>query len=920
MKMNNTLILLSVTALALTACVREDMAYPTPGEETDGLVTFDVSFSIPTNGNPATKAMGVNPTISNIYIAVFGKNSYLNEFVKAIPLNSSGDPNVDSDGNYVYTPYTLSGYDHPTYQLRFSLKGTTGKRYVHILANVPDHFLPPDFGYMDEVLRQNIYCSGNEDGYWQYLELNGISSSSASSFNNLKLVRNFAQVVLDEGSSGYTVEGYEIYNAPDRGSFVPFVGQALVDEDLIDNYFTGWGTSSPAAYASVLFDETSNPYGYKGYLMPGFTLYNPGYTDTDFPTSNTPKFCYEHPADEANPVYLIAKLEKGGESKFYRLDILDAKGKKSALLRNYIYTVTIDSIETDGYSTPAEAEANPSDYNYTLSAETQDIHSISNYGATMETEYVEKVFTKAQNGVGFKYRYNDGSSYIGGSISAVSGEGEVTALWSEDDAGTGPDANGWYSVSYNVADPALNGSPEQVSTFSVTAGEGKKMIRRVVEIVSMKPKELAVSQWTWDSTNKWQILAFTVPEGLRPSMFPIHFKFRIKEGGTTFEDMQVWSPQDGGLVPQCEEVSGNTIIYFLKDYYYSDYANNNKTVTIHFKSPESAATQPEVLITDTDEYFLPLNLGEDFATSLSAHPIAWGAGRTTTFQFVSSVAGVPIDLGLTGLTAVSSTTGTLSGSTYTPTQAGTQSIVLSANTEKSEGTVTLSYTGYADASITVHRYDKYVTGNLTQGEILPLGTGKTTSFSFNYTAYDMLPITITASDVTLAKSSDTDGTFVDNHDGTYSYTPASNGEKKFTITSTTKFGSAGTISLQVPYMTNPATLSVQRATSFTIPKGMLTLTGTTNFKTPVYWYTALVTDTAISSSQYFNSSTNTGAITIDISYFNTVGDDATVYFHYRYTTGGLIFKTTHYMDATSTLSALLATTTGSTATLAFSAR
>jgi hypothetical protein len=404
-------------------------------------------------------------------------------------------------------------------------------------------------------------------------------------------------------------------------------------------------------------------------------------------------------------------------------------------------------------------------------------------------------------------------------------------------------------------------------------------------------------------------------------MFPIDFKFLIKDAGN---NLQVWSPQDGGLVPETHEESNGTVIYFHKNYRFSDYNAGRKTITIHIKTQETGATSPSVLVTDLDEYFLPLNLGGDFVSSLSARPIAWGTGRTTTFQFVSSIYGNPITLNLTNLTAVSSTTGTLthiSGGTYTytPTRAGTQSIVLSATTEKSDGTVTLSYTSYSDASITVNRYDKYVTGNLTQGAVLPLGVGQTTTFSFNYSAYDMFPITISAPDVTLSKPAETEGTFVDNLDGTYTYTPTENGVKTFTITSKTNFESAGTISLWVESMTNPASLTVQRATSFTIPQGALQLTGTTNFNAPVYWYTGLVTDRAIDSSNYFNASTNTGAVTIDISYFNIENDDATVYFHYRYKTG-LIFRRTHYMDATSTLSALLNATASSPVTLAFSER
>jgi len=907
--------LLSVTAALLAGCTR--LEEPVGGKEAvsgkDGRVTFDVALSIPTNDNPATKAMADDPDIRNIYIVVFGSNNYLNEFVKAMPLNAYNEPNLNADGSYKYEKVG------DVYKVRFSLEQVDKQRYVHVLANVPEGSVPPEFGYVDDVLGKNIYSSEEEDGYWQYLSFpSGIDSDAKDAFDGLKLVRNFAKVSLvADAGSGFTVLGFDLYNVPSRGSFAPFIG--LVSERTFQ---TEWENAGAARdYAALLGD-------YPGYLMYGSTLVSPSYTESNFPTidptadppylePSEPKYCYEHPASEENPTYIIAKLEKGGDGgKFYRLDLVDNDGKKSAIIRNYHYTVTINSIENDGHGTIEGAEGDPSDYNFTLKAENQNIPEISNYGAYMETSYVEKVFTTKQDDVVFKYRYDENistsllSDYKSGAVSAINGGGEVHADWPSDGTATGsPDGDGWYTLTYDVADPSTANNFEVLSTFTVTAGEGKKMIRRVVNIISMKQKELQVN--TWSHTDNKLTLSFTLPDGLRRSMFPLQFKFQADDFDN--EGRQILSPQDGDLVSGYETTSTGSVIYFLKDYEYNTYdSSEGKTITIHFEAPESVT--PVMYLTDRDNYFVPLKLGKVFATGLSANAIANGTGRETTFEFVTTSTS-PITLGLEDLTAVSSSTGILDGNKYTPNQAGTQRIVLAATTISDPGTVTLSMSGGgydSPAPLTIPRYSTYVSGPVTLADKLPLGTGKETTFSFNYTARDLMPVTISAPEVEIFA----DGSW---HDGSYTFTPTAQGVQTFTIKSKTNFKDAGSISLSVLHMTNPASVAITRPTSFIVPKNALTLSGTTNFTPPVYWRADSRESTSgvAGSSSYFSSSTNTGNIAIDITLLGNE-DTTPVYFLYTYTYRKLVFiPVTGYMMAQTTLGDLIGATSGSPVNLNF---
>lgn len=902
--------LLSVTAALLAGCTR--LEEPVGGKEAvsgkDGRITFDVALSIPTNDNPATKAMADAPDIRNIYIVVFGSNNYLNEFVKAMPLNASNEPNLNADGSYNYQK--VDG----VYKVRFSLEQVDKQRYVHVLANVPEGSVPPEFGYVDDVLGKNIYSSEGADGYWQYLSFpSGIDNDAKNTFNGLKLVRNFAKVSLvATAGSGFTVLGFDLYNVPSRGSFAPFKGL------LSDRTFqTSWENAGAARdYADLLAE-------YPGHLMYGSTLVSPSYVAGDFPTidptadppylePSEPKYCYEHPASEENPTYIIAKLEKDGDGgKFYRLDLVDNDGKKSAVIRNYYYTVTVNSIETDGYDTPEEAEANPSDYNFTLSKQTQDIPEISNYGAFMETSYLEKVFTTAQSGVEFKYRYDvntetsNASDYLPGVVSAINGDGEVTWTTGFDGVGT-PDGDGWYTLTYDVADPSAANSAEVLSTFTVTAGEGKKMIRRVVNIISMKQKELQVN--TWSHTDNRLTLSFTLPDGLRRSMFPLQFKFQADDADVSGQ--QILSPQDGDMVSGYEITSSGSVIYFLKDYNYNTYESSvGKTISVTFEAPKDV--NPIMYLTDRDNYFVPLMLGKSFATGLSANAIANGIEHETTFEFATTQTGQPITLDLTNLTAVSSSTGTLSGNTYMPTQAGTQRIVLRASTKSDPGTVSISMAGDSE-TLTIPRYSTYVSGPVTLADKLPLGTGKETTFSFNYTARDLMPVTISAPEVAIFA----DGSW---HNGGCTFTPTAQGVQTLTIRSKTNFKDAGSISLSVPDMTNPASVAITRPTSFIVPKEALSLSGTTHFEPPVYWRADSRESTSgvAGSSTYFNATKNTGNISIDISRLGNE-DSTPVYFLYSYTDRVLIFiPVTRYRMAQTMLGDLIGATSESPVNLNF---
>ena len=749
MKMHKYLIgILPALVLGLVSCNRLEQPYAgqdalSAGE--GGRITVEAAFDIPAREVTGTKALGEDPSIRNIYIAVFGSNHYLNEFVQAIPLTGpspSGDISLDTDGKTLKYVASSDG----KYYVRFILTEKSSACYVHILANVPDGKIPPDFDYEDIVMGQTLYTSGAVDGYWQYLPLDGvdsrptgISSSSVSSFDGLKLVRNFARVKLEALSgSGFTVLGYQLYNTPDRASFAPYLGE---DYYFHDNWVNGSGAQDYATLKAA----------YPGYLVPGTTLQNEPSTYTD---DTDPKYVYEHPVDEVNPTYIVAKLHKNSDSnpdsyKFFRLDILDNTGSKSPLLRNYQYDLKIQSITTDGYTSPEVAAQHPSDYNYTMDPETQEIPEIRNYNALMETSYVEKVFTAPQMGAKFEYRYCTDYSdpvhtALPGRISSVVGAGEVQEGWSDGASGT-ESKDGWYVVSFDVEDPAVSlGSATDVSsTFTVQAGTGVNLIERQIRIISMKKRDLTLTSNTYNTSSGVLTFTFEVPAGLYESMFPLVFKYWSPDN---------LSPQGGDILSSFEkDENGNSRIVFNSYLTYPEY-QTSRQIGFSFKAPVNPGTAT-LFITDEGGYFNTLSIGVSTFTNVGYSTLNLGEGKSTTFHFdYGGATNQDVTMKLTNLTPDPSDTRftLVSAGTYTFSPGNsevTQSFTLFSTDKFADGRVEMSATGYADGiydvsrptnlrvpvgAITIRRADgQYAPLRFTAGSTLVYFNANTSSFANN---------------------------------------------------------------------------------------------------------------------------------------------------------------------------------------------
>ena len=272
--------------LLLVCSCRQEEEYVAdlPAQEYPEGATAEISFSLQ-GGEPATKALDEGGTLDNLYLAVFGKNGYLKEYVKATPvgpteytyqtqkIDAEGNVVKDDDGNPVFINHKANRY---TFTARLSL--TESKRFVHLIGNGPSTL---SFGWDSDVMA-NLCCAAGTMGYWQILELpNGIRAkryldpegpssyvddngqtvtkgdyidndgnkvtskdeyvpdeSTLAAFkgpdvdgdgkgDGIALIRNWAKIEIQaEEDSHFTPESFAVVSVPQYGTYAPYFSKA----------------------------------------------------------------------------------------------------------------------------------------------------------------------------------------------------------------------------------------------------------------------------------------------------------------------------------------------------------------------------------------------------------------------------------------------------------------------------------------------------------------------------------------------------------------------------------------------------------------------------------------------------------------------------------------------------------------------
>ena len=437
--MKKILYILSVLLLGLASCSKTEFENlkPRKAEET-GLVEVTMKLTVPVELTATTKAnyRDVTPHIDHIRVAVFGTSGYPQAYALAEPVAGENQPvakYADVNGSVFYFKVLLPVYE--------------GEAHVHIIANGDENIQFVDM--TEDKLMTTMKTTGDVGAYWARVVMpdgiltikdeNGImqtntdgnfipSAETAHLFEDLVLVRNFAQVTLVNSATNFVVDSWTLVNTPEFGSVAPVAGWKdktdaegeTVDEDedgnpdqeaiYVENYKDYVYNKKNGKMVLAELDEDDaviEPVQatYDGYMVPG----SAGIVEA-IPNESTEgawskwvtgteemhRFVYERTdPNKVKPTCLLVKGFYDGEktATYYRIDLMDEDlGGYFPLYRNYNYRIVISEVGNRGATDAATAMLRDSGGNVSYTAEAQTLTDISDGKSRLYVEYVDKTF------------------------------------------------------------------------------------------------------------------------------------------------------------------------------------------------------------------------------------------------------------------------------------------------------------------------------------------------------------------------------------------------------------------------------------------------------------------------------------------------------------------------------------------------
>lgn len=429
-------------------------------------VTVSFNVAVPNDG-PATKAMGINPTIDpdGFYIAVFGGSGYFNEWVKATV--TAATTNYPSNS----TVYNLSA----------SFAVSDSRLRVHFIANCPVALRnsPPISGSRDteEFVMSQIRSQLDEtynDGYWQKVLLpNGVkavknaqeiyvpTNETLAQFPDpIVMVRNFARVYLrnltpivgEQGVNAHQlvkIYKFGLAYAPAEGPIAPILsapyasnvqGEPITVNVDVDENDPSYDSDTPLYYETFFINYqnynlssddpnevliTGDPFNYVGYSPedqsfdyypdnsdPGAPLEADLITWNDVDEQSNVLFVYERsvPTADRRATRLVIQAERINQNdqsdgvKFYALDIVNSEGVSIPILRNQTYTVHLLDIEEGTGESDISKASTATSASVTGNPNFQGLINISDGKSSIGTSFTEKFYVEPQSDyVMFRY-------------------------------------------------------------------------------------------------------------------------------------------------------------------------------------------------------------------------------------------------------------------------------------------------------------------------------------------------------------------------------------------------------------------------------------------------------------------------------------------------------------------------------------
>ncbi|MBQ6577090.1 MAG: hypothetical protein IJL91_05015 [Bacteroidales bacterium] len=550
--MKRIIYILAAALIGVCACNRNEFE-PLKKEKApeSGKVAVILSVQPPVELTATTKANYLDslPKIDYIKVAVFGTSGYPQEYTTAEPVNKTD--RVDADGFPIYEPGEYAKTNGEKYYFKVLLPVYEGEAHVHIIAN-GDERIKYD-GEDEYSIMSKMETADNVGAYWARVILedgiladltdDGImrtdsdgnfipSSQTAALFEDLVLVRNFAQVTLENHADNLYDVTWTLVNVPVSGSVAPMAPNDKGDYDFVSDY------------KNYTYNTTNGLMQYNGKTYAGYMTNSE--IDTNIPAGSqitnpitAPQFMYERiDPNMTSPTAILMKARFGSATAaytYYRLDLMaESMGGYFPLYRNYKYQISINRVGNKGSSTPEEAMLHESGSNVSMTAEAQTLTDISDGFSRLYVEYIEKTFTTGGTKTFWVYYVPDvQTGTIDNSSLEVKIKDAGTALAS---GATGdvltPDTTdpNMYVYSFN-----LNGQDDDVdlsSVFQVKATNGStdptkvstlyrditvKVIKKMDMVLGLDPKNIGAG------TDIYTTLSISLNSELPDSMFPLEF-------------------------------------------------------------------------------------------------------------------------------------------------------------------------------------------------------------------------------------------------------------------------------------------------------------------------------------------------------------------------------------------------------------
>lgn len=588
------------------------------------VIDFTVQVKDP---SVATKALGQQPTLRNLMVAVFDASGYLLEYTYAT-------------GETEYATENGAGYRYDV-----AITQSDEPRIIHFIGNAPEKLT---FGVEETVLADITSSIGvnPDDGiYWCRREVPQISGTNSGGsmalaeddamevaspiyqadlqtrayFDNVGLVRNFSQIQLSSGTSDFVLEKYYVVGTPKEGLAAAYnysTGQFV-------NYYKGTtiSGSEETGYTFNLGDAKTFAEiiaeGYDANVLPAaakFTLAESS-VESNWVANGASAYVYEceKPLRAEDAVYIIAYGKySDGKNYYYKIDLRDENGY-FPLIRNFKYTINIKEVTRPGYETIEKAATSAGSGDISTSLETRSLAYISDGVASLEVEYIEKYIVTPGN-VTLKYEFLDNvkNDHAGdpSKMWIVVNEAGATGAAIATINGNAYTVGQNITVSQNpgtltITPTALTDVPKS-QTLTIFAeyvnGDASHILQRTVNYIVQSKRTMLVSLAPSEVPNEAGSefdVNISLPAGLSKSIFPL--EFLIESGALSINPHNDQMPVRSGL-----SLVDNTksSFYFVKTFEYDDYNPESGAVNVvdcHFKTIRA---QAETHIYAANPYFI----------------------------------------------------------------------------------------------------------------------------------------------------------------------------------------------------------------------------------------------------------------------------------------------------------------------------